>query len=216
MNQYPQKNLKVYSQIMGQLVIQPELIDKTGVYRSQLVICPLRMTPEQSEAVAEWASVSQLPIFCHEADISRFVDEGFGAYRFHGLEGYKKVDFEGGSIEFFPAKRKKQGGFAGLFQELSELFGISKPFGYHLFIRPINEKSVLYLASPNLDQADLLVFEKLKPSIILASKNFLKEEWAVLQDRFKETFSFESDLDFVLTNDTNKLDTRPPMAIDVG
>jgi len=207
MNQYRRNNLKVYTQGMGQLVVQPESLDRMDLYKTQLLLCPYRMNDVQLNAVADWASVSQIPIFCHTEDIQKFEEEGFGAYRFHKLDGYREVDFQGGAIEFFPAKRlQKKISFMSRLKDALEHFSFVAPEAFHILIRPIDEKSVLFLASPKLDFADLQVFKRLAPNVIVGSREYSRDEWKVVGEHLGMSVIFEQDVEFVVTSHRSKLE----------
>ena len=186
---------------MGQIVIQPKKADREAMYQAQVVLCPLKQSAQDFDAIVEIASATQVPIFCHASDIPKLKEEGFGAYRFHKLEGYREVDFQGGAVEFFPAKKKVVGALASFFQEAGELLGFTKPYAYHVMIRPVNEKSILYLASSQLDSADIAVFKKLAPSIVVGSCESTRESWKVIGEQLNQNIIFEEDIESIVTTD---------------
>jgi hypothetical protein len=152
--------LIVQSDTMGQIAIQPSVVTPELIEKSSLVIFPMRMNSQNRAAAVEWAATSQTPIFCHSEDIPSLVQEGFGTYRFHKLEGFKEIDFQGGAIDFFPAQRPKSKGFKSLFTELFERLGFLKSSSFHFSIRPKMENSVLFLTGKDFQETEWRVMTK--------------------------------------------------------
>ena len=170
---------------MGQIVIQPVTVETADLERAALVLFPHRIHKNEFNVAVEWAAGTQTPIFCHQAEVSKFEAEGFGAYRFHRLDGYKEIDFQGGAVEFFPAKRKRQTGVKGNFFELGERLGLVRTPSYHVLIRPKNERPVLYLSSAHIDISEWALLSKSNPSHVVGSSLVTKHEWHSLSTQLK-------------------------------
>ena len=170
---------------MGQIVFQPSSIDKEEIQNATLVIFPERVDHHDIAVVTEWAGSTQTPIFCNSQDIALFEAEGFGGYRFHRLDSYREVDFQKGSIEFFPAKRWKKSGWRASIEQSLEYFGVLRIPAFHVLIRPKNERPILFLASPQIDRAEWSMFSGFQPSEIVGSVDVPEEKWMALSAALK-------------------------------
>lgn len=159
----PERNTSVLtfkSQSMGEVVIQPESTHSELIEKTSLVIFPFQMNAKNRAAAIEWASTSQTPIFCHAQDIPSLVEQGFGSYRFHKLEGFREVDFQGGALDFFPARRPKQLGLRGFLTDLLEKMGFLKSKTFHFAIRPKLERPVLFLTGSEFEATEWKVMSR--------------------------------------------------------
>jgi len=209
MTYYRQRNLKIQSAAMGQLVIQPIFATAKDITASRLVVYPFRIPSPYTDTVVEWAARSQTPIFCHRKDFSALELEGFGAYRFHGLDQYRVVDFQDGSLEFFPARRPREHSFAGLVKEATEWLGMRATFSYHVVVRAHGERPLLFLASPELDRADWKVFSRLRPALIVGAEEFPRESWTYVEQKFQTEIIWAGDVDSVATRPEKSLVAGP-------
>jgi hypothetical protein len=196
---------------MGQLVLQPSSIDPRLLSEASLVIFPLRIERKGLSTIVEWAAATQVPIFCRAQDIPTLEEEGFGAYRFLKLEGYREVDFQGGTIEFFPARRRKEGGLKGRLASLADFFGWSpKPNGFHVRIRPKNERPVLFLASPEVDSVEWTLLIRDNPSSIVAFDDVVTDdERGLLEKRFNAKILASSSVGELVTQPLPSTDVSP-------
>lgn len=202
MSEYRKNLLKIQSPSMGQLVIQPSVADFDEIQDTKLVLFPYRIDMKMIDIVAEWAVTSQCPIFCHEQDIPLLEREGFGAYRFHKLGGYKNIDFQGGSIELFPAKDiPRVRSFFKPVRDMAESFWPSKKiYSYHTLVKPLGEKAVLLLSSPHVDPMEWPVLMRSKPELIVLSSEFPREQWQALAERYKIELNYAADFGVIETS----------------
>ncbi len=199
MDLYRNNNLKIQSKSMGQLVISPNRLDLEDLKQSGLVLFPFRISDKQKAVLVEWAGLSQAPIFCHKSDIAKLEEEGFGAYRFHSLQNLREVDFQGGSLEFFPARRPKGKNLIAKVQGLGEYLEMLPVYSFHTFIRPLGEKSVVYLASPQLEDLEYKYFLKEKASIYVAARGFEISAWAEVEKRLGQSLIHEGQKEVIST-----------------
>lgn len=193
------RNFSIVSPSMGLLVIQPVTIDPVDLESSSLVVFPHRVDAATFNVGVEWAAGTQTPIFCIPADIERFEKEGFGAYRFHKLDGYREVDYQGGAVEFFPAKKRRLKGIKGWTQEVGDWLGISTSPGYHVLIKPKGEHPILYLASTFIDPSEWTALIQSNPSLIVGSPLFTSSEWHAFSTLVKRRVTPAADLSKVPT-----------------
>ena len=179
------KSFKIVTPGLGTLCIQPESATQPEIERTSLVIYPHKISEEQMPMAVEWAAASQCPIFCHSQDIQKLVKQGFGAYRFHGIMGYKEIAFEGGTIEMFPAKREKKSGIKGRFLEFSETFGFLKAPSFHVLVRPRGEEAILYLSSVNIDSLEWKVLTRRNPGKVIGTALISPESWKRFGDKVR-------------------------------
>ena len=71
---------------------------------------------------------------------------------------------------------------------------------FHVLARPLGERSLLYLASPQLDEPELAFFLRERVGIFVASSEFSKEAWEVVEKRLDQKIVFESDLSLLNTS----------------
>jgi hypothetical protein len=152
--------LTVKSVSMGIIIVQPETAPAEIIEQASLVVFPFRMNEKNKLAAIEWAALSQTPIFCHSTDIPALVAEGFGAYRFHKLDGFREVDFQGGAIDFFPARRPKSRNLKGFVLEIFEWMGLIKAPSFHFAVRPKNEQPILFLGGGEFEATEWNVISK--------------------------------------------------------
>lgn len=184
---------------MGQIVINPGRLDLEDLSNAKLLVFPFRLSGEQRKLLKEWARLSQTPIFLHKSDIAKMVEDGLDRYRFHPLQGLREVDFQGGSLEFLPAKRLRGNNLVARIQGLGEYLDVLPVYAFHVLIRPLGEKSCLYLASPQIEERDIRIFRKERISFLIASGEYFRESWLFLQKRFAQDFVFESETEMVST-----------------
>lgn len=171
------KSLRIVTQGLGTLLIQPSTATAHDLERAALVIYPHRISAAQLAVAVEWAAASQCPIFCHEKDIDKMVKQGFGAYRFHGISGYREIAFQSGTLDLFPAKRERASGIKGRFLEFSETFGFLRAPSFHVMIHSRGEASILYLSSPNVDAVEWKVLSRRHPAKIVGAAQYSPEVW---------------------------------------
>lgn len=189
---------------MGDIFIQPETCEPDELAAAALAVYPHRLQSEDLSSIVEWAAGTQTPIFCHERDIPALEGQGFGAYRFHGISGYKEVGFQGGALEFYPARRQKRGWWANLVTEFMEAFRFLSAPTYHVLLRPRNEGSVLYLTSTSLDSVEWRVLTKSRPTLIIGSATVSNEAWDAFSQRFGVKVVKESESSRVETHSLQK------------
>ncbi len=158
---------------MGLLHVDPKKADLDTQGRSALLVAPVRADTETLAAISEWAASSQAPIFCLPKDIERLEADGFGNYRFLKLDGYREVDFQGGTLEFFPAKRvENRSGLQVVARQILSQLGLYRSDSFHVRIWPERERPVLVLAHANLDAVEATVLRGTeKPSLAIVLDN---------------------------------------------
>jgi hypothetical protein len=187
-------NFSILSPRLGQVVVQPVTFNPSELESATIVVYPQRISKESFEVGVEWAASTQTPIFCLKEDVERFEQEGFGSYRFHKLEGYKEVDYEGGSIEFFPAREKSLKGLRGLTTNLARFLGKRTPNAFHFLVHPKGEASILYLASDQVNSHEWELFMKKNPSHIVGSTTTSNVEWHSFSSFVKKRIYTSHDL----------------------
>ncbi len=207
MSESPVRNLTLFSKGMGQIILQPQTAPIEEIEQASLVLFPLSMSQEGLAAAVEWAGSSQTPIFCLSKDIQKLVGEGFGAYRFHKLDGYREIDFQGGTLEFFPTVVAKNPGIGGFFKEVLEWLGFFKPQSFHLLVRPLGEKPLLFLASAHLDPVQISIFKASNPEKYFGLEGALSvEDCKSLSKIFGVEVQTTEGIDFIET-----FNTRPTL-----
>lgn len=194
MGSYRKNNLKVKSQSLGTIFIEPRFADKADIAAAKIVVYPAPFDSGLTAAVVEWAASTQVPFFCHVQQLSKLKNEGFGSYRFQKLDSFKEVDFLAGSIEFFPSRSKKFSGLRGWMQEVKEILGFKNIPGFHMIIKPRKEQHVLYLSHPYIDHIEWSLISKGDPLAIIGSENFPRETWVKLGQKFKTSIFFAEDI----------------------
>lgn len=183
----PEKNalaLTFKSQSMGEVIVQPESTHPELIEKTSLVLFPFRMNDRNRAAAIEWASTSQTPIFCHAQDIPKLVEQGFGSYRFHKLDGFREVDFQGGALDFFPARRPKPTGLHGLATDLLEKMGFLKSKSYHFAIRPKLERPVLFLTGSEFEATEWKVMSREKYEYVFGLDSWYgSTDWNVVEKK---------------------------------
>lgn len=173
--------MRIVSRSLGPVYLDPPLpVESDDLFRTGFVIYADRLKQAWISGAVEWAAGSQAPIFCHERDVSLLAEQGFGTYRFHGVSGYREMGFQGGVVEFYPARRKKTGGLGGVWTEFLELFGFLKAPAYHVLVRPRHETTVLYLSSPEVDAVEWKVFSRAKPGLVVGAPTTDASVWKAL------------------------------------
>ena len=165
MSEQPTRNLSIYTPRMGYITLQPKVSDVHDIEKSDLVLFPERMDEQSLNVIVDWAAGTQTPIFCHKSDIAQLESMGFGAYRFHALDGFKEVDFQGGTVDFYPAKRPKKRGISGFVIEFLEKFGVLKTPSFHVLIKPKKEKPILFLTGTHIDAVEWSLWMKEDPLV---------------------------------------------------
>jgi hypothetical protein len=176
-------NLTFHCQSMGDIVIQPTKMPKDELNRVSLVAFPERLDSQGRAVLVEWASATQAPIFCLAADAESMVDEGFGPYRFHKIDGFREVDFQGGALEFYPARRQKPDGIRGAVFEIAEKLGFYAPHSFHVVVRPKVGSAFLYLSTPQIDRVEWQLLMNSKPEFVVGSARVSQEAWAEFSER---------------------------------
>ena len=199
MSSYRKNNLKVKSQSLGNIFIEPRVSDKKDIESAKIVLYPAPFDSELTPVAVEWAAGTQVPFFCHVQQLSKLRIEGFGSYRFQRLDTFKEVDFLAGSIEFFPSRNKKFGGVRGWLQEFKEILGFKNIPGFHLIIKPRKEATVLFLSHPYIDHIEWSLISKSDPLAIIGAENFSRETWQELSQKFKRPILYAADVSVVDT-----------------
>jgi len=196
---------------MGQIVFQPSSADPHLLAETSLAVFPTEIERKNLHAVVEWAAATQIPIFCRALDIPSLEKEGFGAYRFLKLEGYREVDFQGGTIEFFPARRRQAKNFSGYLRSVGEFFGWSpKPQGFHVRLRPKNEHPILVLASAEIDSVEWTLLTRENPSQIVAMEtDVTTEDRLALETRFGAKILLSTAAGHIQTQPLTSVETSP-------
>lgn len=199
----------VESQSLGLIVIQPTTLYIEESERANLLLFPQKISQESLLVGVEWAASTQTPIFCLPTDVTKFEEEGFGAYRFHKIDGYREVDFQGGSIEFFPARRRRLKGIKGLSQEMAEFMGWAPHPGYHVVIRPQGEASVLYLASTVVDNSEWKTLTQTNPQTIIGAEAHSKSEWHTFSTSVKRRIYWAAEFSHIKTQASGSTEQAP-------
>ncbi|MEO5669008.1 MAG: hypothetical protein ABIR96_13185 [Bdellovibrionota bacterium] len=189
MSDSPDRNLALQLGDFGPLVIQPGEISEHEIARARYILFPDQIPVEKFTAALEWAAVSESPVFCTAADLKRFEKEGFGAYRFNVLGGFRELGFERGALRFIPARRKHASGWRGLIEDLSDAWGWTRRESFHVVVKS-RDKSVLYLATPFIEKGEWAMLCEDKPTKIYASAHFGRVYWTALAERFGATIEF--------------------------
>ncbi len=166
----------------GRVAIQPSQAEESLIKDVQYVIFPHRIPEPEFAAAIEWASSSEAPIFITPADLRRFEAEGFGAYRFHLLDGFREIGFAEGKIKFVPASKNKKSGLWGVAMDLAQAWNLGKKEEYHVVIRPKQEEPTLYLAASNLERGEWALLSEDAPQRILGSRFATQNEWIALSE----------------------------------
>lgn len=179
-------SLIVQSSSMGKIALQPVATDPKLLSETSLAIFPCPIERKDLGSIVEWAAATQIPIFCRGVDIPQLEREGFGSYRFLKLDGYREVDFQGGTLEFFPARPRRQAGLRTQLRTVAEFFGWSSgPTSFHVRIRPKNERPVLVLAGAEIDNVEWALLNRENPSAVVALDGAVSfEERSALELRF--------------------------------
>jgi len=167
----------IQSSALGAIVVQPSKLLANELREVALVVFPYPLSEDEFATAVEWAASTQTPIFCLPSEIKKFEVEGFGTYRFHKIDGYREFDFQGGTIEFFPARRRRLKGIKGLTQEMAEFMGWTNNPGYHVFVRPKLETPVLFLTNNVIDTSEWKSMTKVDPSFVVGSLQISEPEW---------------------------------------
>jgi hypothetical protein len=183
MSDSPNRNLALQLGDFGPLVIQPEDANDDEIGRARYILFPDKIPQEKFAAALEWASVSESPVFCTSADLKRFEDEGFGAYRFNALGGFRELGFERGTLRFVPARRKQGKGWLGLVEDLADAWGWSRREAYHVIIKAPGKRTILYLTTPFVNKTEWAVLCEDKPERIIGSAQFGRLYWTALAER---------------------------------
>jgi hypothetical protein len=115
------------------------------------------------------------------------VKEGFGPYRFHKIDGFREIDFQGGTLEFYPSRRQRPEGLKGAFFEVAEKLGFYPPHSFHVVVRPKTGASFVYLASPQIDRVEWQLLMQCQPEFIIGSSMVSASEWLELSERTQRT-----------------------------
>ncbi len=146
------------------------------------VIFPQRIPEPEFDAAVEWAASSAATIFVTPPDLKRFEAEGFGAYRFHLLEGFREIGFSDGKIKFVPSSKKRQGGFWGAALELANSWNFLKKEEFHVVVKPNDGDAILYLCSSSLDRAEWALLREDNPASIFGSRLLAQNHWIALSE----------------------------------
>lgn len=171
----------------GPLVIQPEQISEEEIARARYILFPDQIPQEKFAAALEWAAISEAPVFCTASDLKKFEQEGFGAYRFNVLGGFRELGFERGSLRFIPARRKQSAGWRGIVEDLADAWGWSRRESFHVVVKSPDRGSFLYLATPFIEKGEWSLLTEDKPKRIYASAQYGRLYWKALAERFGVT-----------------------------
>ena len=195
------RNLTMQLGDFGPLVIQPEQISEDEIARARYILFPDQIPQDKFAAALEWAAVSEAPVFCTASDLKKFEKEGFGAYRFNVLGGFRELGFERGSLRFVPARRKQSTGWRGLVEDLADAWGWSRRESFHVVVKSPDRGCFLYLATPFIEKSDWALLTEDKPKRVYASSQYGRVYWTALAERLGVT------IEMVLTGDDAKLST---------
>ena len=209
-------NFRVKSQSLGTLFVQPTSSAEKDMNSASQVLFISRISKEETVAAVDWAASTQGLIFCVASDVGLFESHGFGAYRFHKLDGYRDVDFQGGTIEFHPARAPRASGLMGFAQELRDLLGWAKVDAYHVLVRPKGERPLLILSSTQVDPDQWVHFVKAEPSLIVAARSLTRTDALSLSALLKKKVLSAHDLSEVSTVASSSLAKAPNKAQDNG
>jgi hypothetical protein len=183
MSDSPSRNLSIQLGNFGPLAIQPTEIHEDEMARAQCILFPTPIPAEHFSKALEWAASSQAPIFCTASDLKRFEQEGFGAYRFHMLGGFRELGFSEGSLKFVPARQKNSLGWRGLMEDLADAWGWSRREAFHVIVRNPELSSVLYLATPFIDKTDWSLLCEDGPAKVLGNPQYGSIYWTALAEK---------------------------------
>jgi hypothetical protein len=177
------RNLTLNLGDFGPLVIQPEEASEDHIGRARFIVFPDRIPEEKFSVALEWAAVSEAPVFCTAGDLKRFEKEGFGAYRFNVLGGFRELGFEKGALRFIPARQKHSTGWKGLLEDLADMWGWTRREAFHVIMKSPGKGAILYLATPFIDKSEWPLLTEDKPSRIVGSSHFGRIYWMALSSR---------------------------------
>jgi len=205
MSDSPDRNLVLQLGDFGPLVIQPEQIAEDEIARARYIVFPDRIPEERFAAALEWASVSEAPVFCTAGDLRRFEKEGFGAYRFNILGGFRELGFESGALRFVPARHKHSTGWRGLVEDLADAWGWSRRECFHVIAKAPGRGTVLYLATPFVEKSEWAMLCEDKPTRIVGSSHYGRVYWTALAERIGVTIELVVSSDEARSGATTKI-----------
>lgn len=164
---------------LGKIVVQPQIYEASLAQQANLIICPHRMTITELEVLERWANSSQTPILCQSKDVDRLHKEGVSAYRFHRLDGFRSMDFRGGSIEFFPVKKEYKTLFSNIYEKL--FVKNSESVVYHFVVKPIGEDYLAFLCSPYVSNIDWYLMNLNKGLRVAGSCRVPDSQWDIFE-----------------------------------
>lgn len=186
------RNLTFNCGKLGLVAIQPTSADEQVMHEVAHVIFPQRIPEPDFEAAVEWAASSEATIFITPPDLKRFEAEGFGAYRFHLLEGFREIGFSEGKIKFIPSSRRRPGGFWGVALELANSWNFLKKEEFHVVLKPSDADAILYLCSASLDRAEWALLREDRPAAIVGSRLLAQNHWIALSEIIGQKIEVDS------------------------
>jgi len=191
----PSRNLTLSLGSFGPITFQPDEFSEDELHRSRYLVFPDRISEKAFDVAVEWAAHSESPIFCTAHDVRRFVKEGFGAYRFNTLGGFREIGFEKGSLKFVPARTRTVTGLRGWLKDLGDAWGLISRESYHVIAKPERGESHLYLSSPYIDLGEWKVLSEDRPTRIYGSPEYPSFYWLALSEKLGTDIRFFARVD---------------------
>lgn len=159
------KNLTLVLPQFGKVLIQPKYFSHEISSSIDLIVCPRPMTNLERDVIADWASFTQIPLYCTGQDVRRLCREGFDSYRFHRVFDYHKFQTPKGALEFLPIPKQKKVFFMSF---------LKKPEAFHVVFEPLGETPIIWLSDLDMSRDEAHVIRSLKVPI-LADRKHLSE-----------------------------------------
>lgn len=170
MSDVSSRNLRIESQALGRILIQPSERNADDFEQARLLFFPHRMNEAQFDLASEFGASTQIPIYCLERDRRKLISHGFGSYRFQSLDGYREIELGRAVLEFFPFRGGVRNRWlAPVFFEIFEKLKLRPIQAFHVFAKIRGEKSFLYLASDEVSSNDWELLAPLKADIVVGS-----------------------------------------------
>jgi hypothetical protein len=186
----PSRNLTLSLGGFGPISLQPDEFNEEELQRARYIVFPHAISEEKFGVAVEWASHSQAPIFCTAQDLRRFVREGFGAYRFNTLGGFREIGFEKGSLKFVPARPPRSEGVKGFLRELADAWGIFSRDSFHVVAKASKGESLLYLSNPFIDRSEWRILSEDTPQRIYGNPLYPAFYWLALSEKLGADVQF--------------------------
>jgi hypothetical protein len=191
----PSRNLILSLGSFGPLCLQPDEINEEELQRARYVVFAEPIADEKFAVAVEWAAHSQAPIFCTQSDLKRFVREGFGAYRFNTLGGFREVGFEEGSLKFIPARPPRANGLRGILRELADVWGLTARNAFHVVAKSKRGETLLYLNNPFMDRSEWSLLKEDAPRRVYGNPRYPAFYWLALSEKLGTNVEFFARVD---------------------